>query len=134
MTPGTYNDLLIFKTKILDYFNELKTLYNYDQGQKFILFNNKDVLVNGIPIFLSEWFKKGILSINDLLNESNQRSGKGKISSNSEIIGLSETLSMTEVAKGNPVRFNSFTPTISILSLLTVCHTLLLMLVLRIWC
>jgi len=34
------------------------------------LFNNKDILVDGKPIFLSEWFKKGILSINDLLNES----------------------------------------------------------------
>jgi len=34
------------------------------------LFNNKDILVDGKPIFPSEWFKKGILSINDLLNES----------------------------------------------------------------
>ena len=34
------------------------------------MFNNKDILVDGKPIFLSEWFKKGILSINDLLNES----------------------------------------------------------------
>ena len=34
------------------------------------MFNNKDILVNGKPIFLSEWFRKGILSINDLLNES----------------------------------------------------------------
>ena len=34
------------------------------------MFNNKDILVDGKPIFLSEWFRKGILSINNLLNES----------------------------------------------------------------
>jgi len=34
------------------------------------LFNNKDILVDGKPIFLSEWFRKGILSIDDLLNEN----------------------------------------------------------------
>ena len=34
------------------------------------MFNNKDILVDGKPIFLNEWFKKGILSINDLWNES----------------------------------------------------------------
>ena len=49
---------------------ELKTLYSYDQKQELILFNNKDILVDGKPIFLSEWFKKGILSINDLLKKS----------------------------------------------------------------
>ena len=34
------------------------------------MFNNKDILVDGNPIFLSEWFRKGILSINELLNET----------------------------------------------------------------
>jgi len=34
------------------------------------MFNNKDILVDGKPIFLNDWFKKDILSINDLLNES----------------------------------------------------------------
>ena len=65
-----FNDLPLFYKKILDFFNELKTLYSYEQKQELILFNNKEVLVDGKPIFLSEWFKKGILSINDLLNES----------------------------------------------------------------
>ena len=32
------------------------------------MFNNRDILVDGKPIFLSEWFRKGILSINDLLD------------------------------------------------------------------
>ena len=65
-----YNDLPLFYKKILEFFNELKTLYSYDQKQELILFNNKDILVDGKPIFLSEWFRKGILSINELLNET----------------------------------------------------------------
>ena len=42
----------------------------YDQTQELILFNNKDILVDGKPIFLNEWFRKGIVSINELLNET----------------------------------------------------------------
>ena len=34
------------------------------------MFNNKAILVDGKSIFLVEWFRKGILWINDLLNES----------------------------------------------------------------
>ena len=34
------------------------------------MFNNKDILVDGKPIFLSEWFRKGVVSINELLNET----------------------------------------------------------------
>ena len=34
------------------------------------MFNNKDIFVDGKPILLSEWFKKGILSMNDLLTGS----------------------------------------------------------------
>ena len=64
-----FNDLPLFY-KILEFLNELKTLYSYDQKQELILFTNKDILVDGKPIFLSEWFRKGILSINELLNET----------------------------------------------------------------
>ena len=32
--------------------------------------NNKKILVDGKPIFLCEWLRKGVLTINDLLNES----------------------------------------------------------------
>jgi len=47
-----------FYKRILDNFNELKTLYNYYQKQDRVLF------------FISEWFKKGIISIKDLLTEN----------------------------------------------------------------
>ena len=46
--PSFYKDILMF-------LNELKTLYNYDRGQDMILFNNKEILVGGKPIFISEW-------------------------------------------------------------------------------
>ena len=65
-----FNDLPLFYKKILEFLNELKTLYSYDQKQELILFTNKDILVDGEPIFLSEWFRKGILSINELLKET----------------------------------------------------------------
>ena len=64
------NDLPIFYKTILDNFNELKSLYAYNQNQDIILFNNKEILVDGKPIFLREWFNKGIISIVDLLDES----------------------------------------------------------------
>ena len=65
-----FNGLATFYKRILDNFNELKTLYNYYQKQDIVLFNNKEILVGGKPIFISEWFKKGIISIKDLLNEN----------------------------------------------------------------
>ena len=65
-----FNYLPLFYKKTLEIFNESKTLHSYDQSQELILFNNKDILVAGEPIHLSEWFRKGILSINELLNET----------------------------------------------------------------
>ena len=59
--PSFYKDILMF-------FNELKTLYNYNRGQDMILFNKKEILVGGKPIFISEWFNNNILFIHDLLN------------------------------------------------------------------
>ena len=63
--PEFYRDILIA-------FDEIKTLYNYDQGNDIILFNNKDILVDGKPIFIREWFNKGIHTIQELLNENCQ--------------------------------------------------------------
>ena len=69
-----FNQLPIFLKNILDSFNELKTLYGYDQSQDIVLFNNKDILllVDGKPVYINEWFKKGVVSIKDLLkNDGN---------------------------------------------------------------
>ena len=51
------------------YFNELKSLYGAYEAQDIILFNNKEILVEGKPLFIREWFNKGVISIQDLLND-----------------------------------------------------------------
>ena len=56
---------------MLSFFDELKTLYNYDLGQ-MVLFNNREILINGKPFFIKEWFSKGIIGISDLLDEQGQ--------------------------------------------------------------
>ena len=55
---------------ILDNFNDLKNLYDYDQKQNLILFNNKKILIGGKQFFRRNWFKKGIISIKYLLDET----------------------------------------------------------------
>ena len=44
-----------FYKKILQFFNDLRILHVYDQQQDIILFNNKEILVDGKPIFFSEF-------------------------------------------------------------------------------
>ena len=61
--PAFYKDILSF-------FSKFKFQYNYGQGQEIILFNNKAILIDGKPFFFREWFSKGIIFINDLLNEN----------------------------------------------------------------
>ena len=68
--PKHLNTLPSFYQCILMYFNELKNLYDFDQAQDLILFNNKEILVEGKPLFLRDWFNKGILSIQDLLDDA----------------------------------------------------------------
>ena len=36
------------------------------------MFNNKEILIDGKPFFIREWFAKGIISIKDLLQENGQ--------------------------------------------------------------
>ena len=61
--------LPIFYRNILEYFRDLKSLYGSNQAQDIMLFNNKDILVGETPVYTSEWFKKGIVSISDLLTD-----------------------------------------------------------------
>ena len=63
-------DVPLFYQQILWYFLELKTLYESDNGQEMILFNNKEILVGNRPFFLKDWFDSGIVSIQDILNEN----------------------------------------------------------------
>lgn len=65
-----FDKLPVFYKTILESFSELKTLHGYEQSQNLVLFNNKDILVGGRPVYLHEWFKRGIVFVNDLLNEN----------------------------------------------------------------
>ena len=65
-----FNDLPVFYKTILDNFNELKNLYDFYQKQDIMLFNNKEILIGGKQFFWSDWFKNGIISIKDLLDET----------------------------------------------------------------
>ena len=67
-----FKDLPVFYKNILDNFNDLKNLYDYDQKQNLIvLFNNKEILIGSKQFFFwRDWFQKGIISIKDLLDET----------------------------------------------------------------
>ena len=61
--PSFYKDILLF-------FHELKALYGCHHGQDTMLFNNKEIRIEGKPFFWKEWFEKGIRTIKDLLDKN----------------------------------------------------------------
>ena len=64
--------LPLFYKNMLTFFDELKNRYSYDGMEDMVLFNNKEILVEGKPVFIKEWFDRNILSIQDLLNSNGQ--------------------------------------------------------------
>ena len=64
-------DLPQFDKEILQHFLELKTSYNdffFPSRICFVLFNNKEILLDGCSIFYKTWFDKGVYLIQDLLD------------------------------------------------------------------
>ena len=57
-----------FYKSILQNFLELKISYKDSLYEEFVLFNNKDILLDGSTIFYRNWLKKGVYLIQDLLN------------------------------------------------------------------
>ena len=57
-----------FYRQILANFLELRNLYQHDNGQDLILFNNKDILIDGKSFFLQKWKENGVTSIQDILD------------------------------------------------------------------
>ena len=57
-----------FYKSILQNFLELKISYKDSPYEEFVLFNNKDILLDGSTIFYRNWLKKGVYLIQDLLN------------------------------------------------------------------
>ena len=58
-----------FYKEILQHLLELKTSYNeFLSHQEFVLFYNKDILLDGCSIFYKTWFDKGVYLIQDVLD------------------------------------------------------------------
>ena len=58
-----------FYKEILIHMLELKQLYGYYQEQDLVLFNNREILINGKPFYYNEGHLNGIFSIRDVLND-----------------------------------------------------------------
>ena len=99
--PAFYRDILIA-------FDEIKTLYNYDQGTETILFNNKEILVDGKPLFIREWFIKGIHTIKQLFNKNGQyltfQEFQAKYHCNTDFLQFYQILSAISVSLKNRAR------------------------------
>ena len=44
-------------------------MYDLDQRRKFVLWNNREIKIEGKTLFWKTWFEKGIFLVQDLLNE-----------------------------------------------------------------
>jgi len=64
----------VFYRKILANFLEIRNLYQHDNDHDLILFNNKDILIDGSSFFLKEWREKGVISIQDILDNDGKSS------------------------------------------------------------
>ena len=67
--PKHLPQLPIFYRNILQFFKELKTIYEYDQGSDLVLFNNREVLVDNKTVYLNNWVENYVISIKDLLKD-----------------------------------------------------------------
>ena len=47
---------------------EIKNLYQHDNGHDLILFNNKDIRIDGNTFFFQKWKERGVISIQDILD------------------------------------------------------------------
>ena len=51
-------------------FKELRNLYNCDNGHDLILSNNSEVLLEGNSFFSRNWRDKGVITVQDILNDN----------------------------------------------------------------
>ena len=59
-----------FYLTILSYWQGFKLVINHEvSAEKQIIWNHRDILVDGKPIFYNSWVNKGIICIKDLLAE-----------------------------------------------------------------
>ena len=66
--PLIIKEYLSFIRKFCFLFLELNGLYHTQFGQDLVLFNNKEILIEGKTFFLKNWYQKRVVCIQDLLN------------------------------------------------------------------
>lgn len=62
------NSLPTFYRELLEYFQEFKEKTNIFSYGKFLLWNNEAITIDKNTLFWKFWFKKNILSVQDILN------------------------------------------------------------------
>lgn len=62
------NGLPTFYRELLQYFQEFKDKTKIFSYGKFLLWNNEEINIDKNTLFWKSWFKKNILSIQDILN------------------------------------------------------------------
>ena len=60
--PAFYRNMLL-------YFKELKCLYDKENIEKYVLFNNKLILIDKKPVFWKSWYDNNIVTVQDLLKD-----------------------------------------------------------------
>lgn len=58
-----------FSLEMLDYFKELRLNREDNYKSDLILWNNRDITIEGKSLFWKSWIEKGIYYIQDILNE-----------------------------------------------------------------
>ena len=61
--PSFYKQILLF-------FKDLRVLLNQDTGQDMILFNNKEILIDGKTVCYNKWLVRNVIAVHDLLDQS----------------------------------------------------------------
>ena len=64
------SDIPSFYKDILFSFLDLKSLYDSKDEQEMILFNNKDILIDGTTIFYQDWVENGVFTLHDVIDVS----------------------------------------------------------------
>ena len=61
--PSFYKQILLF-------FRDLRVFFNQDTGQDMILFNNKDILIDGKTVCYNKWLERNVIAVHGLPDQS----------------------------------------------------------------
>ena len=64
------SDIPSFYKDILFSFLDLKSIYDSKDEQEMILFNSKDILIDGTTIFYQDWVENGVFTLHDAIDVS----------------------------------------------------------------